>query len=114
MAKLQLSLKEKIWVVKQMYRLEYPVNVQRLWCKENNNNPPHRNTIRSLINKFEQTGSVLNSNPSGRPISITDQNTKDEVSSILEEEPQTSTRRMSVRMGISRSSVLSIYKSFGI
>ena len=113
MAKLQLSLKEKIWVVKQMYRLEYPVNVQRLWCKENNNNPPHRNTIRSLINKFEQTGSVLNDDAPSRPIAVTDQATKDEVSSILEEEPQMSTRRTSAQMNISRSSVRHIYKSLG-
>jgi hypothetical protein len=54
-----------------------------------NNNPPHRNAIRLLMNKFEQTGSVLNIDPPGRPVSVADQATKDEISSILEEEPQT-------------------------
>jgi len=96
-----------------MYRLEYPINVQRLWCKEINNNPPHRDTIRVLMNKFEQTGSVLNIDPPGRPISVTDQSTKDQVSSILKKEPEMSSRRMSSELNISRSSVLRMYKSMG-
>ena len=56
MARRQLDVKEKIWIVKHMYRLEYPINVQRLWSKEINNNPPHRDTIRLLMKKFEETG----------------------------------------------------------
>jgi hypothetical protein len=59
MARRQLSVNEKTWIVKHMYQLKYPVNVQRLWRMKINNNPPHRNTIRLLMNKFEQTGSVL-------------------------------------------------------
>ncbi|CAF2482543.1 unnamed protein product [Rotaria sp. Silwood2] len=77
------------------------------------NNPPDRKTIRSLMNKFEQTGSVLNSDPPDRSISVTDQTTRDEVSSILEEEPQTSTRQMSSDLNISRSSIRHIYKALG-
>lgn len=88
-----------------MYRLEYPINVQRLWRKEINNSPPHRDTIRELMNKFEQTGSVLNIHPPGRPISVADQATKDEISSILEEESQTSAHRMSLQLNIPRTSV---------
>ncbi|CAF2373695.1 unnamed protein product [Rotaria sp. Silwood2] len=95
MARRQLSVNEKTWIVKHMYLLEYPINVQRLWSKGINNNPPDRKTIRLLMNKFEQTGSVLNIDPPGRPVSVTDQPTKDEVSSILEKEPRTSTRQMS-------------------
>jgi hypothetical protein len=34
------------------------------------------------MNKFEQTGSVLNIDPPGRPVSVTDQTAKDKVSSI--------------------------------
>ncbi len=75
-------MNEKTWIVKHMYRLEHSINVQRLWCKEINDNSPHRNTIRLLMNKFEQTGSVLNIDPPGRPVSVTDQTAKDKVSSI--------------------------------
>ena len=111
MAQRQLSLKEKIWIVKHMYRLEYPSNVQRLWCKEINSNPPHRNTIRLLMDKFEQTGSVFNIDPPGRPISITSQTTKDEVCLTLDKEPRTSTSQMSLQLNISRSSVQRMNKS---
>ena len=78
-----------------MHRLEYSINMQRLWCKEINRNPPHRDTIRLLRKKFEQTGSVLYIDSPGRPISVTDQFAKDQVSSILKKEPQTSPCRMS-------------------
>lgn len=88
MARHQLSVNEKTWIVKHMYRLEHSIKVQRLWCKEMNDNPSHQNTIRLLMNKFEQTGSgfgsVLNINPPGRPVSVTDQTAKDKISSILE------------------------------
>ncbi|CAF1481202.1 unnamed protein product [Rotaria sordida] len=63
MARRQLSVNEKTWIVKHMYRVEYSINVQRLWCKEINKNPPHRDTIRVLMKKFEQTGSVLDISP---------------------------------------------------
>jgi hypothetical protein len=88
MARRQLSVNKKIWIVKRMYRLKYPINVQRLWPKEINNNPPHRNTIRLLMKNFEQTGSVLIIDPPSRPVSATDQTTKDEIASILEKEPK--------------------------
>ncbi len=111
MARRQLSVNEKTWIIKHMHRLEYPINVQRLWCKDINKDPPHRDTVRLLINKFEQTGSVLNIDPPGRPISVTDQSTKDQVSSILKKEPQTSPRQISSKLNISRTSVQRIYKS---
>jgi hypothetical protein len=60
MARRQLSMNKRTWIVKQMYRLEYPINMQKLWSKEINNNPKDRKTITSLIKKFEQTGSVFN------------------------------------------------------
>ncbi|CAF1991725.1 unnamed protein product [Rotaria magnacalcarata] len=113
MARHQLNVKEKTWIVKHMYRLEYPINVQRLWSKEINNNPPDRKTIRSLMHKFEQTGSVLNIDPPGRPVSVIGQETKDEVSSILKEKPRTSLRQLSTDLNISMSSVRHIYKSLG-
>lgn len=113
MARRQLSVKERTWIVKHMYRLEYPINVQRLLSKEINSNPPDRKTITSLMNKFEETGSVSNIDSPGRPVSVTDPSTKDQVSSILEKEPQTSPREMSLNLNISRSSVRRIYKSLG-
>ena len=113
MARRQLSVNEKTWIVKQMYQLQYPINVQRLWSREINNNHPDRKTITSLMNKFEQTGSVINISPPGRPVSVTGETTQNEVTSILEENPQTSIRQMSSQLGISRSSIRRVYKSLG-
>jgi hypothetical protein len=37
------------------------------------NEPPNRQAINSIMNKFEQNGSVLNISPPGRPVSVTGQ-----------------------------------------
>jgi hypothetical protein len=58
-------------------------------------------------------GSVLNIDPPDRLVSVTDETAKDEVSSVLEKEPQTSTRRVSSELNISRSSGRRMYKSMG-
>ena len=63
-------------------------------------NPSHRDAIRILMKKFEQTGSVLNIDPLGRSILVTDQSMKDEVPSILNKEPQTSHRRINSEFNI--------------
>ena len=84
MVRRQLSMNEEVWIVKHMNRLRYPVNVQRLWCKEINNNPPHRDTIRVLMNNFEETGSLPDISPPRRLVSVAGQTTKDAVSSILQ------------------------------
>ena len=101
----QLSVKDKIWIVKNMYRLEYPILVQRKQCQEMDDEPPSRPTINSLINKFEQTSSVNNIPPPGRPVTVTGKATQEEVSLILVSHPQTSIRRM--------TSVRRIYNAFG-
>ncbi len=75
--------------------------------------PPSRPTINSVISKFEQTGSVLNYLASGRPVSVTDESMEEEISSILETEPQTSTRRMSSLLNVSRTSIQRVYERMG-
>jgi hypothetical protein len=45
MARRQLGVHEKVWIVKNMYRLQYPVQVQKLWCKKMENGPPTRPTL---------------------------------------------------------------------
>ena len=65
------------------------------------------------MNKFETTGSVLNIPPPERRETMTDDDAKTEVSSVLIKSPQTSVRRMSARLSISRSSVHRIYKELG-
>ncbi|CAF1668241.1 unnamed protein product, partial [Didymodactylos carnosus] len=78
------------------------------------NEPPSRPTINAIMNKFEQTESVLDLDRSGRPVTVTDQSNLDEASEILTEQPQTSTRRMSLQLGISQTSVRRVHKSLGL
>jgi hypothetical protein len=61
------------------------------------------------MKKFEKTGSVLDIAPLGRPVSVTGQNIMDEVSEILAEYRQTSTRRMTLQLNISQTSVHRVY-----
>lgn len=70
MARRQLSLNEKTWIVTHM-------------CKDYG----QRKKIRWLMTKFEQTGSVLDVASSDQPPSVTDQTTREEVSSLLEKVP---------------------------
>ena len=105
MARHKLSVSEKVWIVKNMYRLAYPIQVQRLWHNEMENEPPSRKTINTIMNNFGQNGSILKAPPSGRPVSVTGESIEDEVSSILVTEHQTSTRRMSTLLNIPRTSI---------
>lgn len=110
MARHQRSVSEKVWLVKQMYQLEYPIQVQRLWRKEMKAEPPSRPTINAVMNKFEQTGSVLNFPASGRPVLVTDESMAEEISSILQLESQTSTRHTSSLLNVSRTSIQRVYE----
>jgi len=114
MACRQFSVREKVWIIEKMYQLQYAVQVQRLWDKEMENDPPCRPTINALMRKFEEAGSVIDITPPCRPVSVTGQNMMDEVSEILDEDRQTSTRRMSIQLNISQASVQRIYKKMGL
>lgn len=106
-----ITFKRKNINCQKHVRHEYSINVQRLWSKEMSNNPSHGKTIRSLINKFEQTGSVVNNDTPGRSVSIIDQTTRDE--QFWGKESQSSTDQMSSDLNISRSSIRRIYKALG-
>lgn len=88
MGRHQFSLNQRVWIVKNMYKLEYPIEFQRQWRKKMEDEPPVRSTINCLMNKFEEIGSVLNIDPPGRPESVIDQITKDKASSILKRDPR--------------------------
>ena len=62
-----------------------------------------------MINKFEQSGSVNNIPPPGRPVTVTGKATQEDVSLILDSHPQTSIRKISSHLGISMTSVRRIY-----
>jgi hypothetical protein len=69
----------------------------------------HSTYIKYINENFEETGSVLDIAPLGRPVYVTGQNIMDEVSEILAEDGQTSIRRMNLQLNISQTSVHRVY-----
>ena len=70
---------------------------------KNESDGPRRSTLASLIDRFEETGSVEDKPRSGRP-SI-EEDSIHMVEEAIQENPHTSVRRVAGAMGISRSSV---------
>jgi hypothetical protein len=71
---------------------------------------PSRNTIRNIVEKFRNTGSVANDNKghSGPMLSARTPANVQAVRAHLEQSPRKSTRRLSQEVGISRTSVIRV------
>lgn len=85
----------------------------RVIAADFNNRHPERppishNTVRCLISKFRETGTVADKARSGRPKSATDETTSTMVLASFVKSPQRSTRRLSAECGISQSSIIRI------
>lgn len=66
--------------------------------------------IKSLVRKFEETGSVMDASRSGRPRTATTEAIGDQIRESLTNSPQKSTRRLSQEFGISHVSVFKLLK----
>lgn len=97
-----------------MYELEYSIEGQRLWQKEIKMKPRSRPKINAIMNKYDQTGSVLTFLVSDISVSTTDKSTVDEIASILTAEHQTATHRMSSLSNILKTSTVRVYKRIGL
>jgi AraC-like DNA-binding protein len=106
------TLQGRIWLVEAFLKHgESPTAVIRQWKKERKNirRTPARNTIRELIERWRETGSVTDRPRSGRPQVGVDR--VDDVRRLIEESPTTSIRRMSQTLDISRSTMHRIARS---
>ena len=61
---------------------------------------PHRVTVRKLVNRFRETGSVLDRKPQRTRHVLTEENL-DEIGQTLERSPRKSLRRLSQETGVS-------------
>ena len=68
-------------------------------------------TVAKLFVKFKKTGSVEDQRRSGRPRTVTDENTTARVLEVLTQSPRKSTRRLSVKTGVSQTSITRILKA---
>ena len=64
---------------------------------------PHRDTVRTLINRFREMGSVLDRKPQRTRHVLTEENL-DEIGQMLESSPRKSLSRLSQETGVSQFS----------
>jgi transposase len=79
--------------------------------RQNQHRPPiDQSTVGRLISRFKGTGSVADRPRSGRPKSVTDEETLVMVSAQLTNSPKKSTRKLSQETGVSQRSVVRILR----
>jgi transposase len=75
-----LSIEERVFLVEYVFREgnRYTNLVQDQFAKKFPDIPvPHRNAVRMLIEKFRETGSLLDAERSGRPSNFNDKKLMD-------------------------------------
>ena len=105
------SVQERIKVVEAYFATKSIVLTQRQFGRDfPGRNAPSRLTVRRLLDKFRETGSVGDKNKghSGRPRSARTENNIETLRQRLAESPRKSTRRLSQEAALSRSTVIRI------
>ena len=90
------------------------MDVIRTWPDFFESNPPHRETIYNLRDKFLVTGSVSDAPRSGRPVTINTTENQELVAQLFVENPQTSAVSASRQLDIDRRSLRRIMGSIGL
>jgi transposase len=109
-----LSSSEKIEIVKWYAIYHNAAEVARQFQYRYDQIPPSRKHILDLVRKFDETGNVQDAVISGRPISVSTDENKEHVRAALEESPDTSTRRASLELNLSRNSLRRMMKELGL
>lgn len=100
----KLAIEERIRLVKLHAKFENSEEVRRQWKNFYSTDPPSANTIRDIVRKFDETGSVYDRERSGRPRTVVTEEAVQEVEEMLVEFPQTSVSEGALRMDMSESS----------
>ena len=110
----RLSVREKTEIVKWYAIYQNAAEVARQFHQCFGRTPLTSKNILSLVRKFDETGSLEDRPRSGRPRSISTDENKERVRSTFEENPATSTRRASLELNLSRSSLQRMMKELGL
>ena len=110
MLRLFLIFCPRIWLldlikIKELLRFDVIINVAQMQLKQVVAYAVQGRNIKSLVNKFEITGSVNDAPRSGRPITATSDEKGERLCASLINSPQKSVRRLSCELEISRQSV---------
>jgi transposase len=110
----RLSSSERINVVKWYAQYENAGEVARQFEEHYNRSPPTRKTILTIARKFDETETIEDEPRSGRPRSISTDENRERVRAAFEEDPETSTRRASLELDLSRTSLRRMMKELGL
>jgi transposase len=110
----RLSTSERIEIVKWYAIYQNAAEVARQFQHRYDRTPPARKNILNLIQKFDETGSVADAPRSGRPRSVSTDDNKERVREDFEESPETSLRRASLKLNLSKSSLQRMMKELGL
>ena len=106
----RFSLKQRIFCIKSFYSSN---NIQKV-CRDFENEFGESirwHTVRDLVNKFKETGSVEDKQRSGRTPSVTNEIKCKAVSEKLRMNLRASSRNLSDEFGVSQTSIVRIIKN---
>ncbi len=110
----RLSSSERIEIVKWYAIYQNAAEVARQFQHHYDRSPPTRENILNIVRKFDETGSIKDEPRSGRPRSVSTDENKERVRAAFEASPETSTRRASLELNLSRTSLQRIMKELGL
>lgn len=108
------SLDERIQMVILYSKFENANEVLRQWKNYSDSPTPTRQKVLSVFNKFKESGSVQDIDRSGRPRTARSLDNIENVKNLWDENPNTSTRRVSLELGISATTVRRVAKEFDV
>jgi transposase len=109
----RLSLEEKIQIVLLYGKFGNFQEIIRQWKNQFTTRPPHEETIRNVVNKFKETGSVHDRERSGRSRSVVTPEVVQNVKKKVEENSNLSIRKGAIEMGMNISSYYRAVKETG-
>ena len=109
-----LNTDERKWVLKEYWKSQNAETVRTNWVGTFGTQAPKRQTIYRIRDKFNATGSILNAPKTGRPKTVCTEDNKQLVAETFVQSPKKSTRRASLELSISRTSIMRILKSIGL
>lgn len=109
----KLSFDERKFVLKTYWKYENAQEVIRIWNNTFDTDPPSRLTIYQLRDKFEESGTLADAPRSGRP-SVNNDDNRNLVAQSVVQSPKKSTRRRSLELDISRSTLQRILHSLNL
>ncbi|XP_076322201.1 uncharacterized protein LOC143231570 isoform X1 [Tachypleus tridentatus] len=109
-----LNTDKRIWVLKEYWKSQNTETVRRKWVETFDTPAPKRQTIYRIRDKFNATGSILNTAKTGRPKTACTENNKQRVADAFVQSPNKSTRRASMELNIPQTSIRRIITQIGL